>query len=158
MYTCMASFSPHDLLVPWTNTRRNGGSLNPATVYKIGFMPSQLGSFCTPETTSNILDLYLHSLSDSRSSGWRRRYDSTEFPAASKLSRHGQSLRWVLIAVTVFFPWQQKMVLKVSSMSDERVKQKAMETVADIYGEVLATCFFSLFFYLLRLSFAILVK
>ncbi|KQJ83772.1 heavy metal-associated isoprenylated plant protein 39 isoform X3 [Brachypodium distachyon] len=28
----------------------------------------------------------------------------------------------------------QKIVLKVSSMSDERVKQKAMETVADIYG------------------------
>ncbi|KAK1684356.1 hypothetical protein QYE76_045206 [Lolium multiflorum] len=28
----------------------------------------------------------------------------------------------------------QKVVLKVSSMSDERVKQKAMETVADIYG------------------------
>ncbi|KQJ83774.1 heavy metal-associated isoprenylated plant protein 39 isoform X1 [Brachypodium distachyon] len=33
-----------------------------------------------------------------------------------------------------FFSWQQKIVLKVSSMSDERVKQKAMETVADIYG------------------------
>ncbi|CAN6268677.1 unnamed protein product [Urochloa humidicola] len=29
---------------------------------------------------------------------------------------------------------QQKVVLKVSSMSDERVKQKAMETAADIYG------------------------
>ncbi|KAF7009993.1 hypothetical protein CFC21_024471 [Triticum aestivum] len=28
----------------------------------------------------------------------------------------------------------QKVVVKVSSMSDERVKQKAMETVADIYG------------------------
>ncbi|KAK3144143.1 hypothetical protein QOZ80_4AG0309290 [Eleusine coracana subsp. coracana] len=28
----------------------------------------------------------------------------------------------------------QKVVLKVSSMSDEEVKQKAMETVADIYG------------------------
>ncbi|CAN6240279.1 unnamed protein product, partial [Urochloa humidicola] len=28
----------------------------------------------------------------------------------------------------------QKVVLKVSSMSDERVKQKAMETAADIYG------------------------
>ncbi|CAL5069087.1 unnamed protein product [Urochloa decumbens] len=27
-----------------------------------------------------------------------------------------------------------QVVLKVSSMSDERVKQKAMETVADIYG------------------------
>jgi hypothetical protein len=26
-------------------------------------------------------------------------------------------------------------VLKVSSMSDEKVKQKAMETVADIYGK-----------------------
>jgi hypothetical protein len=37
----------------------------------------------------------------------------------------------------VFFAWQQKVVLKVSSMSDERVKQKAMETVADIYGKVL---------------------
>jgi hypothetical protein len=35
----------------------------------------------------------------------------------------------------VFFAWQQKVVLKISSMSDERVKQKAMETVADIYGE-----------------------
>ncbi|XP_039818155.1 heavy metal-associated isoprenylated plant protein 39-like isoform X1 [Panicum virgatum] len=31
-------------------------------------------------------------------------------------------------------PAQQKVVLKVSSMSDEKVKQKAMETVADIYG------------------------
>jgi hypothetical protein len=29
---------------------------------------------------------------------------------------------------------QQKVVLKVSSMSDERVKQKAMESVADILG------------------------
>ncbi|CAO2035905.1 unnamed protein product [Urochloa humidicola] len=29
---------------------------------------------------------------------------------------------------------QQKVVFKVSSMSDERVKQKAMETAADIYG------------------------
>ncbi|CAN6249498.1 unnamed protein product [Urochloa humidicola] len=28
----------------------------------------------------------------------------------------------------------QKVVFKVSSMSDERVKQKAMETAADIYG------------------------
>ncbi|KAL6903434.1 hypothetical protein ACP4OV_004247 [Aristida adscensionis] len=28
----------------------------------------------------------------------------------------------------------QKVVLKVSSMTDEKVKQKAMETVADIYG------------------------
>ncbi|KAK3141954.1 hypothetical protein QOZ80_4BG0340300 [Eleusine coracana subsp. coracana] len=28
----------------------------------------------------------------------------------------------------------QKVILKVSSMSDEKVKQKAMETVADIYG------------------------
>uniref|UniRef100_A0A453CF94 HMA domain-containing protein n=1 Tax=Aegilops tauschii subsp. strangulata TaxID=200361 RepID=A0A453CF94_AEGTS len=32
------------------------------------------------------------------------------------------------------FAWQQKVVVKVSSMSDEKVKQKAMETVADIYG------------------------
>ncbi|XP_066346911.1 heavy metal-associated isoprenylated plant protein 39-like isoform X1 [Miscanthus floridulus] len=29
---------------------------------------------------------------------------------------------------------QQKVVLKISAMSDEKVKQKAMETVADIYG------------------------
>ncbi|XP_066346912.1 heavy metal-associated isoprenylated plant protein 39-like isoform X2 [Miscanthus floridulus] len=28
----------------------------------------------------------------------------------------------------------QKVVLKISAMSDEKVKQKAMETVADIYG------------------------
>jgi hypothetical protein len=29
---------------------------------------------------------------------------------------------------------QQKVVLKVSTMSDEKVKQKAMESVADILG------------------------
>uniref|UniRef100_A0A0D9W7J5 HMA domain-containing protein n=1 Tax=Leersia perrieri TaxID=77586 RepID=A0A0D9W7J5_9ORYZ len=29
---------------------------------------------------------------------------------------------------------QQKVILKVSTMSDAKVKQKAMETVADIYG------------------------
>ncbi|EAY94965.1 hypothetical protein OsI_16773 [Oryza sativa Indica Group] len=29
---------------------------------------------------------------------------------------------------------QQKVILKVSSMSDTKMKQKAMETVADIYG------------------------
>ncbi|BAF15325.2 Os04g0533900, partial [Oryza sativa Japonica Group] len=28
----------------------------------------------------------------------------------------------------------QKVILKVSSMSDTKMKQKAMETVADIYG------------------------
>ncbi|XP_045089112.1 heavy metal-associated isoprenylated plant protein 39 isoform X1 [Aegilops tauschii subsp. strangulata] len=31
---------------------------------------------------------------------------------------------------------QQKVVVKVSSMSDEKVKQKAMETVADIYAGI----------------------
>jgi hypothetical protein len=33
-------------------------------------------------------------------------------------------------------------------MSDERVKQKAMETVADIYGEVLVLLFFQLMFFI----------
>jgi hypothetical protein len=62
----------------------------------------------------------------------------------------------------VFFAWQQKVVLKVSSMSDERVKQKAMETVADIYGKVVLVLRVGVIsadvLDLFRLSLAFLVK
>jgi hypothetical protein len=62
----------------------------------------------------------------------------------------------------VFFAWQQKVVLKVSSMSDERVKQKAMETVADIYGKVIQVLRVGVIsadvLDLFRLSLAFLVK
>jgi hypothetical protein len=30
---------------------------------------------------------------------------------------------------------QQKVVLRISTMTDDRTKQKAMEAVADIYGK-----------------------
>ncbi|CAD6260179.1 unnamed protein product [Miscanthus lutarioriparius] len=47
---------------------------------------------------------------------------STKIKAASPLSFFLQDMA------------PQKVVLKISAMSDEKVKQKAMETVADIYG------------------------
>jgi phosphoribosylcarboxyaminoimidazole (NCAIR) mutase len=41
---------------------------------------------------------------------------------------------------------QQKIVLKVLSMSDEKTKKKAIEAVAEIYGKIFPILFFVIVF------------
>lgn len=43
----------------------------------------------------------------------------------------------LLIALCCFIGPQQKVVLRVPTMTDDKIKQKAIEAVADIYGNIL---------------------